>query len=51
MVPVVVALMILLFINVATAGKGTDDVTDLYTTGTIVTGVLTSVGSSAFCGV
>jgi hypothetical protein len=48
MVPVVVALIILLFIKVATAGTGTDDVTDLYTMGTIVTGVLTSAGSSAF---
>jgi hypothetical protein len=41
-----VALIMLLFINVVTAGKSTVEVTDLNVTGTMVTGVLTSVTSS-----
>ena len=36
----------LLFINVVIAGKSTVEVTDLNVTGTMVTGVLTSVTSS-----
>jgi hypothetical protein len=35
---------------VATAGKVTLEVTDLYSTGTTVTGVLTAEGSSDVCG-
>ena len=41
-VPVVYALIILLFMNVDRAGKSNVEVTDLNVTGTIVTGVLTS---------
>jgi hypothetical protein len=36
----------LLFMNVVTAGKSTVEVTDLNVTGTIVTGVMTSLTSS-----